>query len=100
MPEYFVAFADGRVKQEYESLGNSLKRFVDRALDDLKRDPFCGVHVPKRLIPKEYGVPNLWKYDLPSGWRLLYTVKADHVTVVAVVLEWLSHKSYERRFGY
>jgi mRNA-degrading endonuclease RelE of RelBE toxin-antitoxin system len=102
--EYFVAFAGERVKREYDSLGGDLRRFVDRAIDDLKRDPFCGTHVPRQIIPKEYkrdyGARNLWKYDLPNAWRLVYFIEADHVSVVAIVLEWMDHKSYERRFGY
>jgi hypothetical protein len=54
----------------------------------LKENPFCGIAIPKRLIPKiykrKYGINNLWKYNLPG----------------ALILEWLSHKEYERRFKY
>lgn len=105
--EHAVAFADAKVKKEYERLGTSpekgLKRYVDRALDDLKRDPTCGTPIPKRLIPKSYqkrGADNLWKYNLPNAWRLLYFLKADSVVVAAIVLEWMDHKSYEKKFKY
>jgi len=27
-------------------------------------------------VLKKYGVDNLWKYDLPKGWRLLYFIEA------------------------
>jgi len=70
----------------------------------LKKDPFCGIAIQKRLIPKiyikKYGIDNLWKYDLPGAWRLLYSVAADRVKIVSIILEWLDHKGYERRFGY
>ena len=49
---------------------------------------------------KKYEINNLWKYNLPNGWRLIYTVKASSVEIVSIILEWSDHKSYERRFGY
>lgn len=105
--ERLVAFADEKVKEAYESLKNEnpeLHKFVERAIDDLKKDPFCGISVQKRLIPKiyikKYNIDNLWKYDLPGAWRLLYSVVGDRVKIVSIILEWLDHKEYERRFGY
>lgn len=59
--------------------------------------------MPKKLIPKDYkkyGIDNLWKYDLPNGWRLMYSVANDEVKIISIVLEWLDHKNYEKRFGY
>jgi len=104
---HVVAFVDDSARKEYDELPstaeNWLKPHIDRAFDWLKQDPFCGVAVPKRQIPVEYrckGADNLWKYNLPNAWRLLYFVTADQVTIVAVVLEWLDHKSYEKKFGY
>ena len=53
-----------------------LFKFVNRALDDLKENPFCGIKIPKRLWPskyvQEYSIVNLWKYNLPNSWRLIY----------------------------
>lgn len=70
----------------------------------MEENAFCGIQIPKRLIPKtylrKYGVDNLWKYDLPEGWRLLYSVRRDEIIVVSIILEWPPHKEYERRFGY
>lgn len=75
------------------------------AIPDLKQNAFSGIQIPKRLFPKEYvqkyGMINLWKYDLPRGWRLLYAVTADNeVDLISAILEWFDHKDYERRFGY
>ena len=102
-----VVFADEEVKKEYDNLEKfdpKLYKFISRALDDLKREPDCGIHIPKKLIPKiyvqEYGINNLWKYDLPGGWRLIYSLAGSEVEVVAIVLEWFDHKNYEKRFGY
>lgn len=81
-----------------------LFNFINRAIDDLKKNPFVGIKLPRKLWPKEYvqryGINNLWKYDLPNGWRLLYTIKGDAVQIVSVILEWMKHKEYDRKFGY
>ena len=105
-----VGFIDRKIKKAFEKLKNGktedreLYKFLNRAIDDLKRDPACGISIPKKLIPKEYvkkyHVDNLWKYNLPNAWRLLYTIKGNEVVIVSVILEWLPHKEYERRFKY
>jgi Txe/YoeB family toxin of Txe-Axe toxin-antitoxin module len=102
-----VVFADGEIKNDYDELEQSdpkLYKFISRALDDLKRDPDCGVHIPKKLIPKiyiqKYEINNLWKYDLPGGWRLIYSLAGSEVEVIAIILEWFDHKNYAKRFGY
>ncbi|MGI0135174.1 MAG: hypothetical protein ACREBW_09485 [Candidatus Micrarchaeaceae archaeon] len=60
--------------------------------------------MPKRLIPKiymqKYGVNNLRKYNLPHGWRLVYSLKGSEIEIIAIILEWFTHKEYERRFNY
>lgn len=75
-----------------------------KAIADLKENPFCGVRVPSRQWPKEYlhryRINNLWKYDLSDGWRLPYTILGSESEIVSTLLEWLSHKQYERKFGY
>ena len=48
----------------------------------------------------DYKIDNLWKYDLPNSWRLIYTIRLDEVEIISVVLEWFNHKEYDRRFGY
>lgn len=108
--EIFVGFADSKIQDAYLALKEGkgaephLYEFLSRAFDDLKKDPFCGIKIPKKLWPKEYiqkyEIDNLWKYDLPDGWRMIYTVRANQVTILTVVLEWFDHKEYERRFHY
>jgi hypothetical protein len=108
--EVMVGFADEKIKGAYLALKKGrgaephLYEFLNRAFDDLKLDPLCGIKIPKDQWPKEYikkyEIDNLWKYDLPDGWRLIYTLRANQVTVLTVVLEWFDHKEYERRFGY
>ena len=76
---------------------------LQEAIQELKKNPSCGIRVGSRLWPKEYarlGITNLRKYDLPHGWRLIYTLTGDKIEIMAIILEWMSHKQYEKRFGY
>jgi hypothetical protein len=108
--EVKVVFGDKNLKNAYEKLKESttedrqLYKWLNRAFDDIKEKYTCGILIPKKLFPKsyikKYGIDNLWKYDLPTGWRLLYSVKAEEIVVLAIILEWLPHKKYERRFNY
>lgn len=81
-----------------------LFKLIDQALNNIEKNAFCGIQLPKRLIPKTYSqnykITNLWKYDLPKGWRLIYSIVRDEVIVINLVLEWFDHKEYERRFNY
>jgi hypothetical protein len=72
--------------------------------------------MPKKLHTKVMKIQdfqdtkNLWfsrvwsylfcAYDLPGGWRLVYTIKEDEITILNVILEWFNHKGYEKRFNY
>ncbi|MBI2176011.1 hypothetical protein HYU40_01510 [Candidatus Woesearchaeota archaeon] len=105
-----VYFGDEHLKETYLKLQNSkteekaLFRWISKAIGDLEQNAFCGTQVPKRLIPKiyvdKYKVDNLWKYDLPNGWRLLYSIAREEIVILSIILEWFNHKEYERRFRY
>jgi Txe/YoeB family toxin of Txe-Axe toxin-antitoxin module len=104
-------FADARLKKAFEELKHSttenqrLYKFINRALDDLEENAFCGIQIPKKLTPKEYIrkylINNCWKYNLPNAWRLLYSiVDAGEIKVISLILEWRKHKKYGRLFRY
>jgi Txe/YoeB family toxin of Txe-Axe toxin-antitoxin module len=105
-----IQFTNDGVKKAFERLregkGNEKKiyEWLIRAFEDIEKNAFCGIQIPKKLIPLEYikkfNIKNVWKYNLPDAWRLLYSVENDQLIVISIVLEWLDHKSYERRFGY
>jgi len=84
--------------------GSYLRRIVDKGLGVLKENMFAGERIEKRRFPKfyvqKYGINNLYKYNLDSANRLVYTLVADESGIAVVILEILSHKEYEKRFGY
>ena len=106
----YVIFRDKKLELTFEILkegkfeDKKLYSFINRAIEDLKKDKTCGIKIPKKLWPKlyiqNYKISNLWKYDLPNGWRLIYTIKEDEIRVLNVILEWFDHKEYEKRFNY
>ena len=75
----------------------------------LKQDVFAGDQIPKDRIPLQLavrsGLPfpltNAWRFELPVAYRGAYTVQsAPGVGTVVLILEVLSHKEYDRLFGY
>ncbi len=108
--EIQVAFIDEHLKATFEKLKDGkfedkeIYKFIQNAISSLAENPENGIKVPKKLWPqqyiKEYKILNLWKYDLPKAWRLIYTIKETEVEIISVILEWFDHKAYERRFGY
>ena len=83
----YVTFRDTKLESIFEGLkegkfeDKKLFQFIERAIKDLKKDSTFGIKIPKKLWPKiyiqKYNIDNLWKYDLPNGWRLVYTIKTD-----------------------
>ncbi len=102
-----VVFISDELEKDFNELKDEdpIKKGITRAIKDLQENAFCGIQIPKRLIPKDYiqkyEINNLWKYDLPNGWRLLYTITPENqVELISAILEWFDHKNYERKFNY
>ncbi|MBU1199488.1 MAG: hypothetical protein KKF46_00625 [Nanoarchaeota archaeon] len=105
-----VYFADEKLRKTYEALAEAktekqlLHKWITQAIIALTNNAFCGTAIPKTLIPKiyfkNYKIDNLWKYDLPQGWRLIYSVGKKEIQIVTIILEWFTHKEYEKRFKY
>jgi len=104
-----IKFVDENIKKAFYKLENGdeqekeMFKLIDQAMTNIENNAFCGIQVPKRLIPHDYalkGVKNLWKYDLPRGWRLMYSIVNEELVIVSIILEWFDHKEYEKKFGY
>lgn len=89
----------------YTSLppNHELKKHIDDAMDLLKLDLFRGNKIEKKLWPKRYidehGINNLFRYQLPKGYRMLYTIVSTDETI-CLLIEVLTHKEYDKLFGY
>ena len=102
-----IKFVNERIQKSFEKLRKEdpkMYKILLRAFEDIENNVFCGIQIPKRLIPKEYirkfKARNLWKYNLPDAWRLIYSIQGKNLLIVSIILEWMDHKTYERRFKY
>lgn len=102
-----VIFVDKSLEDAFNNLDekDSTKKALIKAIKDIKENCYCGRNVKKKLIPKsliqKYRINNLWIYNLPSSWRLLYSLTTSgEIELIAVVLDWMSHKDYERLFKF
>jgi hypothetical protein len=90
----------GITKSDHQILLNSIKQKIDF----LKDNPEYGIHIPKDRIPQEYivkyDVNNLWKINLSGAWRMIYTIRGSEVEIIALILDMLNHRDYEKKFGY
>ena len=77
---------------------------IQRAFDLIVDNPFYGRNVKKRQIPeyytKKFDSGNLFIVNLPSFWRMIYTLEGSKVEIIAFVLDIFNHDEYNKRFGY
>ena len=102
-----VVFIDESLEKSFNELNDTdpVKKALVRAINTLQEDAFSGRNVKKNLIPKpliqKYGLNNLWIYNLPDGWRMLYVLTpSEEVQIIAVILDWMNHKDYEKLFKF
>lgn len=90
----------------YLSLGSDdfIYRCIELMSEALLENCMAGNQIQRRNIPRyyvsKYGVNNLYRYRLPSGYRGIYTILMNDGTVQSWILEILDHKTYDNRFGY
>ena len=103
-----VKFADLDLKSAFDNLeqkDKDLYNQLEKAFEEISKNVFCGRNVKKELIPKiliqKYNINNAWIYNLRDGWRLIYTITTPNkIEIIAVILDWMNHKDYERLFGF
>ena len=102
-----VVFANEKLEKAFNDLKESdpLKGFIRRAIKDIEENAFCGIRLPSKLNPKDYvkkyKINNVWKYNLPNGWRLLYSITTpNNIEILSAILNWFDHKNYERKLKY
>lgn len=103
--DFSTLYSDIRSKAK-QGEGDSvyLKSIIENGLEKLKGNHQAGQKIQKRLWPdyyvQRYGINNLWRLRLDGFWRMLYTIKGTRVSIMAIVLEVIGHKDYDKKFGY
>ena len=92
------------VQEKDNKIHKQLLKAIEREEDNLRTDMHHGIQIEKSKIPKEYihqyGITNLWKIDLPGYWRMTYTIVGNEFEIISVLLEFMDHKEYDKKFGY
>jgi len=101
--ELQTAVAEGknsRTDPSYEQLLSS----INNAIKNLRANAFHGDLVPRKYLTKKiidkYGTDKIFRLDLVGYWRLLYTVVGDEAQIIAFILEYMNHPTYDKLFGY
>ena len=85
---------------------SSILNAINKKVELIKVNIHYGDPIAKKLIPEEYkikyGAANLFRVELPSFWRMLYTLTdgESQIEIVAFVLDVIDHKEYNKKFGY
>lgn len=102
-----VIFIDDKLEKAFNELSDKdpIKKALIRAVESIKEDCQIGRNVKKKLIPKEliqkYNLDNLRIYNMPSSWRLIYTITTSYdVEIISILLDWMNHKDYEKLFKF
>ncbi|MFH1916559.1 MAG: hypothetical protein ABIJ21_04800 [Nanoarchaeota archaeon] len=79
---------------------------INQKVELIKANPHFGNPISRKKIPEEYkqkyGITNLFRVELPSAWRMLYTLTdgESEIEIIAFVLDIIDHKQYDKKFGY
>ena len=109
MKPHKVIFIDDSLEITFNNLSDEdpIKKGLKKAIKDIKENFFVGRLIIKdsknkkkiKEILKKYKVNNIRIYNLPSAWRVLYSVtKSEDLKIIAVILDWKDHKEYDRLF--
>jgi len=109
MKPHRLSFVDRDLERVFNELSDKdpIKKGLIKAMRDIKENFGVGrlitrdTHNKSRVkkILGDYGSSNIRVYNLPSAWRMLYTVtRSEDIKIIAVILDWMSHKDYERLF--
>ena len=102
-----VKFIDDELENAFNNLPDNdpIKKALVKAIQNIMDDYQAGEYIPKDKVPetylRKYGINNVRVYDLPFAWRLMYTITgSSEIGIIAVVLDWMNHKDYERLFKF
>ena len=81
-----------------------LLKIINKGIGKVAADAEAGKKIQRRLWPREYiqkyAISNLWKLNLDSYWRMIYTLRGGQPEIIGFVIDILDHPSYNKKFGY
>jgi len=100
-----VVFVDEELEKSFNELPETdpIKKGIIRAIGSIRENAFVGRNVKKELIPKnfveKYRLNNLWIYDLPNGWRLLYSIASNEIEIIVFCRLYFFNSLYDCFFN-
>ena len=77
---------------------------INNAIKNLKANPFYGDLIPRKYLStkiiNKYGTDKILRIALVGYWRLLYTIVGEEAHIIAFILEYMDHPSYDKLFNY
>jgi hypothetical protein len=89
---------DSGTIQDGATIARRARRFRSILLEDCLHGEVVNKGAIPRALQAKHGLENLYVEDLPSFWRMLYTVTKWEGRRVVVVVEIVDHKGYSRWF--
>jgi hypothetical protein len=105
-PEAEVTYNLLKKSAETSKIERSIFNSINKKAEIIRSDPQYGDQIAKNRIPNEYivryGITNLFRIELSSFWRMIYTLAFDDTNfqTTIVILDILDHKEYDKKFGY
>lgn len=89
-------------EREFRAAGPAQQAKLRQHARRLREEPFLGDRIPLERVPNRFrSLPNLFRLELPEGWRGLYTVASSPMAGTQIRIVWVGdHKRYDRLFGY
>lgn len=104
-----VGIEDPHAAGQLKGAPRDVQEALRRQAKTLEEDPFHGTFIVLRRVPRATlkrwqarlgELPNLYKLDLPRGWRALYFVASNERARAVFVFELVRHTEYDRLLGY
>ena len=77
---------------------------INNAIRNLKINPHYGDLIPRKYLNsklvEKYGTDKIFRIELVGYWRLLYTLIGEETKIIAFILEYMDHETYNKLFGY
>lgn len=107
MKTHKIIFGDKRLENAFNNLSDkdSTKKGLIKAIREIKNDFKVGRLITKdthnknkiKNLLNKHKTDNIRIYNLPTAWRMLYSItRTEDIRILAVILDWISHKDYEK----